>query len=139
MTRYLAIALVVAVAGAAQAAERKLDRTFTVAPGGILNVDADGGGVRVSGSDGDKVVVHMISRGSQEEIDKIEMDAAQNGNDVSVTMKQHKRNWFNWGGGEREDKIEVIVPTRYRVDVHTSGGGVELRDTTGNASLRSSG
>ena len=60
MPRYLAIALILIAAGTAQAAEL-LDRTFTVAPGGTLTVDADGASVHVSGSDGNQVVVHMLA------------------------------------------------------------------------------
>jgi DUF4097 and DUF4098 domain-containing protein YvlB len=139
MTRYLAIALVLVAAGSVQAAEKKLDRTFTVAPGGSLTVEADGANVRVSGNDSNQVVVHIVARGSEEDLANREMDAVQKGDDVSVRLKQRKRSWLGWGSRNGEEKIEVTVPRRYRVDVQTSGGGVELRDTTGNASLNSSG
>ena len=41
MNRYSAIALVLLAAGPAHAAEKTVDRTFNVAPGGALIVDAD--------------------------------------------------------------------------------------------------
>ena len=60
MTRYLAIALVlVAASSSVQAAEKKPDRTFTVAPGGNLTVDADGASVEVSVSDGNQVTIWL--------------------------------------------------------------------------------
>ena len=65
MTRLLAVALVAIAAGSAQAAERTLDRTFAVAPGGTLVVDADVASVRVSGGDSPRVVVHMTYRASR--------------------------------------------------------------------------
>ena len=40
----------VACSFAAQAAEKKLDRTFTVAPGGRLTIEADGSDLRVEGT-----------------------------------------------------------------------------------------
>lgn len=41
---------------AAHAAEKRLDRTFTVAPGGRLTIDADGSDLRVEGTDRKSVV-----------------------------------------------------------------------------------
>ena len=139
MSRYLAIALICIAAASAQAAEKKVDRTFTVAPGGTLTVDADGSSVQVSGNDGNQVIVHMFSRSAEADLEKLEMDATQKGNDVNVRLKHGKRGLFSFGNWNFEEKIEVSVPRRYRVDVQTSGGGVDLRDTTGEASLRSSG
>jgi hypothetical protein len=139
MSRYFAIAFICIASASAQAAEKKLDRTFTVAPGGMLTVEADGSSIEVSGNDGYQVIVHMFSRSAEEDLEKIEMDASQHGNDVAVTLKHGKSSWFSLRNWNREEKIQVSVPRRYRVDAHTSGGGVELRDTTGDASLRSSG
>jgi len=131
MTRYLAFALVLIAAGSAQAAEKKLDRTFTVSPGGTLTVDADGGEVHVSGSDGNQVIVHMTIRGSEENLASTEIDALQKTDGVAVTLRKKKRSWFSWGMWSSEEKIEVTVPRRYMVNVHTGGGSVELRDTMG--------
>src|SRR5262245_62088183 len=45
---------------AAQAAEKRLDRTFTVAPGGRLTIDSDGSDLRVEGTSGNQVEVHIL-------------------------------------------------------------------------------
>jgi len=137
--RYLAIALVFIAAGTAQAAEKKLDRTFTVSPGGTLLVDADGASVHVTGSDANQVVVHMITRSSEEDLANSTLEATQQGNDVTVSMRKSKRGWFAWGSWNTEQNIEVQVPRRYAVNVRTSGGSVELLNTAGAASLKSSG
>jgi DUF4097 and DUF4098 domain-containing protein YvlB len=139
MPRYLPIALVLLAAGAAQAAEKTLDRTFAVSPGGSLMVDADGAEVRVSGTDGNQVVVHMVTHGSDEALANTTLEAYQKGDDVSVTMKRTKRSWFSWGNGNNNEEIEVKVPRRYAVDVSTSGGSIELRDTSGITKLHTSG
>ncbi len=98
MTRYLTVALVLLAAGAAQAAEKKLDRTFTVSPGGTLTVDADGAEVRVTGSDGNQVIVHMTIRSSEEDLAKTEFDAVQKADGVTVTLRKKKqRSWFSFG------------------------------------------
>ena len=139
MSRYLAIALVLIAAGSAQAAEKRLDRTFTVAPGGTLTVDADGASVHVSGSDGNQVVVHMLARGSDDNLANLQLEAVQKDNGVALTLKKAKRGWTWWGNWNSDEEIEVTVPRRYAINVHTGGGSIELRDTVGTASLRTSG
>jgi hypothetical protein len=139
MPRYLAIALILFAAGTAQAAERRLDRTFTVAPGGTLAVDADGSTVHVSGNDGNQVVVHIVARGSEDSLDSTDLDAVQSANDVTVTVRKAKRGWFWWASWNTNETVEVTVPRNYTVNVRTGGGSVELRDTVGAASLRTSG
>src|SRR5262245_11462848 len=110
MPRYLALAFVLLAAGCAQAAEKKLDRTFTVSPGGTLTVDADGPSVHVSGSDANQVVVHMLARGSEDNLANTQLDAVQSDNGVTVTFKKAKRAWSWWGNWNNNEQIEVTVP-----------------------------
>jgi hypothetical protein len=139
MIRHLAFALVLVAAGSAQAAEKKLDRTFTVSPGGTLTVDADGSEVRVKGGDGNQVVVHILLRGTEDNLSNTTVDAAQKADGVLVTVRRPKRGWLSWGNWSSDELIEVTVPRRYVVNVRTGGGGIELRDTVGAASLNTSG
>jgi DUF4097 and DUF4098 domain-containing protein YvlB len=140
MNRHLALALVLVAAGSAEAAEKRLDKTFTVAPGGTLIVEADSASVRVSGTDSAQVTVHMIASDSEDDLANTQMDAVQDAGGVTVTLRrQRKNNWFNWGSWNGDQRIEVTVPRQYGVRVRTGGGRVELRDTTGPATLRTSG
>lgn len=139
MTRCIAVAFALLLASSAGAAERTLDRTFAVSPGGTLTVNSDSASVRVSGGDTNQVTVRMSARGSEEDLDDAILEAVQTDGTVTVTLRQRKNNWFNWGLWKREASIEVTVPRQFSVDVHTSGGSVELTDTTGAATLRSSG
>ena len=138
MPRYSILALVLIAAGSAHAAEKTFDRTFAVAAGGSLNVDADGGTVRVSGSDANQVVVHVVFHGSEQDLANGSVDAVQKGNDVDVTL-HNKRTWSWWSFGRSDEQIVVTVPRRYGISVRTGGGSVELRDTGGSASLHTSG
>jgi DUF4097 and DUF4098 domain-containing protein YvlB len=81
----------------------------------------------------------MVFRGSDKEIADLRLDAVQKDGGVTITAKKEKRSWFSWGGWSGEQQIEVTVPRRYAVNVRTGGGSVELRDTTGIATLRTSG
>ena len=140
MTRYSAIALVLLAASSANAAEKTVERTFTVSPGGSLIVDADSASVHVSGGDTNQVTVRMSARGSEEDLATTKLDAFQKGDEVTVMMRRpEKKGWFNWGSWNGDGHIEVTVPQRYGINIHTAGGDVELTDTTGSAKLRTSG
>ncbi len=140
MTRSLCIALILLAASSVDAAEKSLNRTFEVSPGGTLTVDADAGSVRVSGADTNQVTVRMSVRDSEDNLANTNLDAVRNSGDVTVTLRRKwKWSWFNWGSQNGDARIEVTVPRHYGVNVRTGGGGVELRDTTGSATLRTSG
>ena len=140
MNRYSVIALALLVAGSAHAAEKNLDRTFTVSPGGMLTVDADGASVHVSGVETDKVTVHMSARGSEDDLANTKFDASQKSDGVTVSLRRaDKGSWFKWRSWNAEQRIEVTVPKRYLVKVRTGGGSVELAGTTGTADLYTSG
>jgi len=140
MNRYTAIALLLCAAGAAQAAEKNLDKTFTVTPDGLLVVDSDSASVEITGNNSNQVVVNMSAHGSDEELGKLTLDAVQNANGVTVTMRRPKGgSWFKWGSWNAGGKIRITVPQRYRVNVQTSGEGITLADTAGAAALHTSG
>lgn len=140
MTRYSAIALVLFAAGTANAAEKTLDRTFTVSAGGSLIVDSDSASVYVSGRDTNQVTVRIVAHGTENELASMRLEAAQKDDGVTVTMRrQEKKGWFNWGSWNSGGRIEVTVPKRYQVSVRTGGGNVELADITGTAKLQTSG
>ena len=140
MTRFPAIALLLLAAGTAHAADRTLDRSFTVSPGGSLVVNADGASVNVTSTDTDKVSVHMRVSSSEKDLADMTLDATQNGNEITATMRRPKSGgWFNLGSWRAESSIEVTVPRRFDVNVKTGGGSIELRDTAGSVKLNTSG
>lgn len=142
MIRQSALAFLLIVAAATtQAAEKSLDKAFTVAPGGELVVDADGANIRVSGDNSNRVAVKIRARASDEELSRLTFDAVQSGSIVTVTLKDNRKKggWFNWGSSNREADIEVTVPASFRINTHTSGGNVNLTDIKADALLRTSG
>lgn len=139
MPRHLTLCLLLLAAGTAHAADKSFDRTFTVSPGGTLIVDADGASIKVSGADTNRVTVHMSVRASERDLADMRLDATQNGNEVTVTMRRTKSvKWFNWGW-RGESSIEVTVPKRFEVSARTGGGSIDLKDITGSAKLNTSG
>jgi DUF4097 and DUF4098 domain-containing protein YvlB len=139
VTRHLIVALVFAAASTASAAEKNLERSFTVSTNASLVVDADSASVHVSGADGNQVVVRMNVRASDDDLATAKLEAVQKGDEVTVTMRtQGKMGWFgrSWHG---DSHIEVTVPRHVAIDVRTGGGDVTLADTVGPAKLHTSG
>jgi hypothetical protein len=137
-TGLLAVCLV-ACSFAAQAAEKRLDRTFTVTPGGRLTIEADGADLRVEGTSGDKVVVHILITGSERKLEHMNLSAEQSGNDIAVIAKEATgRGWFNIGWS-REGRVEVQVPHNYNIDIRTSGGDITVGQLQGETRGKTSG
>ncbi|HET9447361.1 MAG TPA: DUF4097 family beta strand repeat-containing protein [Steroidobacteraceae bacterium] len=136
----LGVCLVALSPSAADAAEKRLDRTFSVAPGGKLTIDSDGADLRVEGTGGNQVVVRILLSGSERVLDRMTLSADQSGNDISITAKHGGGKWTDWlGGWNLDGKIEVQVPRDYNIDIRTSGGDIKVGQLTGDARGRTSG
>ena len=124
-------ALLAAVPGFA--AEKKLDRTFKVTPGGRLDVVAAAADITVNGGSND-VVVRIVMSGAQGELDKLELSAEQSGNDVKVSVLNNERSLRNIDG-----RITVQVPAQYNVELNTSGGDLAIERLQGEVRGKTSG
>lgn len=125
---------------AAQAAEKRLDRTFTVAPGGRLTIESDGSDLRVEGTSGNQVEVHILLKGSEKTLERMTLTAEQSGDDVAVSAKHSSGKWTDFFGGWNLDgKIEVKVPHKYNIDILTAGGDIIVGQLQGDARGKTSG
>jgi DUF4097 and DUF4098 domain-containing protein YvlB len=93
-------------------------KSFTVQKGGLLTVDVEPGAVRIESSSKDEVFVEA------EGIDERHPDRlimTQSGNNVAVKYRDSRHN---------VDRLVFIikVPSKYNVDIQTSGGGIKQRD-----------
>lgn len=125
----------------AHSAERRYDKTFTVTPGGKLTVEADGSDIIVAGADSDQVVVEIIVKGSRHRIDGMTLSAEQTADGVAVTAKDRSGSWLDWIriGHDESSVVKVRVPTRYSVDLKTSGGDLKIARLQGEARGKTSG
>lgn len=125
---------------AAHAAEKRLDRTFTVAPGGRLTIDSSGSDLRVEGTSGNQVVVHILLTGSERTLERMTLSAERSGDDVAVATKHGSGKWTDWfGGWSLDGKVEVKVPHNYNIDIRTSGGDIVVAQVQGDARGKTSG
>ncbi len=124
------------------AAEKRLDRTFTVQSGGKLTMDTQGSDITVRGTDSSQVTVHIVATGPQNVLDRLVLSAEPDADGVAVTTRRRGRqSWLGWlwSGGSRHTSISVTVPRSYHVGLKTSGGNLEIEQLQGTATGTTSG
>jgi hypothetical protein len=111
-------------------------------------VSTSAGGIKVSGQPGEAPRIEVYIQGNnnheltKEEIQKrldedYDMNIAVNGHELSATVK-HKHNFTNWNEG-MSISFKIYVPEHVATDLHTSGGGIDLDNLTGNEHFTTSG
>ena len=126
----------------ALAAEEVFSRAFTVTPGGLLTVNASAADVIVSGGESTQVVVRMTVKDSSDKSVASRLSASQSA--AGVTVEMQRDDWFGglfswWGAWDTDARIEIVVPRRYRVEMKTSGGDMQVSHLDGNATGKTSG
>jgi len=124
--------------------------TKSLANDAISNVvvNTSGGGISVSGRAGESPRIEVYIRGnndhelSKAEIEKrlaedYEMTISVNGHELTATVKN--RHNFSDGRNQMSISFKIFVPEHVATDLHTSGGGIELDNLTGNEHFTTSG
>jgi len=126
--------------------KRTVEKTFTVQPGGALKVQTSGGDIRVLTGSGNEVKVTALERikaGSDAQADEmlkeLDLRMEQQGDNVTAVAKYDKKGGWHWGSTPVSVSFTVVVPSRYNVDLNTSGGDIQLESINGQARLRTSG
>jgi hypothetical protein len=142
-SRFIAVAALTTLLGfapAAEAADDVVRRSFPVAEGGTLRLDARIGSIKiVTGGQGVAVEVQRRASGLHAEdiLAEHRIDFSQSGNDVTISsdFERHRTRW----NSNYKVQWNIRVPARYNVEVRTSGGGIELANIGGTAEARTSG
>jgi DUF4097 and DUF4098 domain-containing protein YvlB len=133
-----ATAAAIVLSNSAVAAEKMFDRSFDATPGQRLKVEADGGSISVTGTEGQKVVVHIRATGSDDRLEELQLSADRDGEGVSVIAKR-KREISGWFTNSPRVEVTIQVPRQYNVDLQSSGGGLKVQRLNGTANGRTSG
>jgi hypothetical protein len=144
-SRLALILALVTVTAAHAAVESPIHRTFAVAPGGTLTLDADLGDVQVSGG-ASGITVDVMRRartGSRDRAEELfrdlELTFDQQQNNVSIRAKYDRPSrWFNWSN-DLDVKFVITVPSRFNVHLGSSGGDIRVGDLQGEVRCKSSG
>ncbi len=117
----------------------EIENRFAVQPGGQLSMHDISGDVTISTRDKSEVYIFekrrmdVFTRGEAEEaLKRAQAGYRQVGNTVEVDGSEFQRRWM-------ESSFEVTVPTRFNVEVRTSGGDLRLSGLQGNMDLKTAG
>jgi len=142
----IAVAVILLSSPAARAdIEDTVEKNFTVHAGGTLVISSDLGSIEVRSGVSDKVMVKIFrkfdastSKGVDEILGDVRLDATQTGDRVEVVLKYRRENHF-WGHNRLQIRFEVQVPKKFNVDLTTSGGSVSVDDLEGTVLSKTSG
>lgn len=143
------VALISFSALTALAAEQDIiEKSFTVKPGDNLLIHADRGSINVLTSDSDKVdikIVRELKRASDEEAREAyethKIDIAQEGDTIRIETEDNAGFVRNLRNVFKNLQVEytVSIPSRFNVDLHTSGGNIQVADLEGTVKVHTSG
>jgi DUF4097 and DUF4098 domain-containing protein YvlB len=125
----------------ASAEDRTFDKRFPGLPGGTLTVDTDYGGVSISGTDANDVVIRAAINGDHHLVDAFEIEAVNSDDGVMVKGRRAEYDWvdLSWMFGRTlEVRFTIEVPRTYHVQVRSSRGDLELRNFNGKAYAQTS-
>lgn len=138
----IALALSFVAASSVFAAEDTIRKGFNVADGGTLRLMAGVGRIKVVAG-GTGVALEIVrkapGREGEETLRDHKITFSQQGNDVIVKGdfdREHR--WFDWFD-DYDVQWNIRVPARYNVDLHTSGGSIDLSNLGGTVLARTSG
>ncbi len=105
------------------------ERTLSAVPGGELRVDLSGGHIEVESHDEPTVELDGFASG------RFEFEVDQEGD--RITVRGNRQGFLPFFAGRIE--LHARVPRSFRLDLHTSGGRIEVQELLGDVYARTSG
>ncbi len=135
-TLTMAAAMIFFVSAAARGAE-DIDRSFDMAPGGLLELETDAGSIDIRTDDKDSVRVSVERSGKN--ADDLDVSFEQSGNKLKITgdWNEDKKGW--WGGTSIKVRFKITLPREFDLDLSTSGGSISVSDLNGELRAHTSG
>jgi hypothetical protein len=128
--------------------EERMQKRYSVQPGGKLVVDVDFGSIQLGTNGSSEVtveIVRLVSRGNkpkeEEFLNERPISISKDGNTVTISVKKNDTtlNW-SWRGSQRlEAKYTITVPSQFVAQLKTSGGTIAVTDLTGELKAKTSG
>jgi len=127
--------------------DEQMNKSFPAQLGGKLVVDVDFGSIDVTTSASNEVTVDVyrtVTRSSKADEEAFLQDRpiifSQEGNTVTVSSRAKTKNKNWWQGNKRtEAKYTIAVPRSFNAQLKTSGGGVSVKDLSGDVKAETSG
>jgi len=127
---------------------KSLKKSFQVSPGGRLTLESDLGSIEVQTVNSNALEVEVtrkvytLNREKAEEILKdFEVEFTQRGDDVHIRgeLKRPRSSFGGWRRQRLRVHYLISVPTKYNLDLKTSGGSISVDDLEGEVRSKTSG
>lgn len=115
------------------------EKRFAVSGTPDIRLTTFDGGIDVRSGEGKTVIVEIEKRGpTQESVDRLEVDASQDGNRVTVEVKKPKDDVVFFGIGHTSPSARLIVtmPKDGHVTARSGDGSIRIEHVHGNVDLR---
>ncbi|MEK6570385.1 MAG: hypothetical protein AABZ61_03385, partial [Bacteroidota bacterium] len=107
-------------------AQETIEKEFKVAMGKRLDVDLKtGGSIDISGWDKELLTVKVYLRGTDKEESKVEFNEDPSGVQIYSHYAKKRRSHST------DVRLEIKVPNRFDLDLHTMGGGISIAGVEG--------
>ncbi|HTR04879.1 MAG TPA: hypothetical protein VMN82_16945, partial [Thermoanaerobaculia bacterium] len=118
------------------AAQSRLEKDLSLAPGGEFRLETDMGSVTVTGSS--DAGAHLLITSKRKDLDELLTFRFDEGaGSVAVIAKKKHRSWFSSESGSVH--YEIRVPAQTRLSIDTSGGAIKIAGLRSPAKLDTSG
>lgn len=109
-----------------QAAAMQMAELYTVNPGKKLEINLEAGGsAAVRGWDKHSMELEVEARRGELEEYEIEVEENRSGIEITVTRRH------GWRDGSGHIHLDIKIPDRFDIEVHTKGGDISLDDISG--------
>jgi Putative adhesin len=115
------------------------EKRFTVSGTPDLRLTTFDGGIDIRSGEGKAIIVEIEKRGpSQEAVERLEVDASQDGNRVTVEVKKPKGDFAFFGMGHSSPSARLIVtmPKDGDVTARSGDGSIRIEHVHGSLDLR---
>jgi DUF4097 and DUF4098 domain-containing protein YvlB len=137
MNRLLRIAAMTAAAVLLSTAAHADDwsKSFPISNRADLHVTTDDGNVYLTAGDQKTVDVKITTVGYKIASGDVRVEAAQNGDQVTLSVKLPHSNWSFWGHTSRSVRVDIRVPRDLDMEVHTGDGNVDAQPVSGHLKI----
>jgi hypothetical protein len=125
--------------------EERSEKSFSVKPGGWLELQADFGSVEVRSWAQNEVKVEVLKwvegrhrRSAKELFEDYEIRYNQTERGVSISAEMRRGSFWRGNDGLQVE-FRLMVPKQYNLDLNTSGGSIDVDDLNGEVRVKTSG
>lgn len=129
-----------ALTGAAWAAETRIEKNLTLAPGGAVEISTDVGAIEIEARAG--AGAHVVLTADRDDFERLyDVRFRESAGKVNIEIERKDKGVWGWFGSSFRGRVrlEVEVPADTTVKAATAGGPVSLTGTSRAASLATSG